>query len=100
MGRRAENQTAFVPIKAVIADRAARFGRPVLLLQGDSHELKVDRPDGMPPNLTRVVVQGSTSVPHEWLRLTVDPGAVGVFACENVTFVTGAVAPCPAPLAP
>jgi hypothetical protein len=29
-----EAQTAFVPIKAVIADRAARFGKPVLLLEG------------------------------------------------------------------
>jgi hypothetical protein len=94
------DQTAFVPIKAVIADRAARFGKPVLLLEGDSHVLKVDRPAGMPANLTRVVVQGSTNVPHEWLRLTIDPGSAGVFSCENVTFVTGAVSACPAPLAP
>ena len=95
-----ENQTAFIAIKAVIADRAARFGKPVLLLQGDSHVFKLDRPAGMPANLTRVVVQGSTSEPHEWLRLTVDPVAAGVFSCERVTFGTGAVAPCPAPLAP
>jgi len=95
-----ENQTAFVPIKAVLADRAARFGKPVLLLEGDSHLLKVDTPAGMPANLTRVVVQGSTNIPHEWLRLTIDPGSPGVFSCADVTFVTGAVAPCPAPLAP
>jgi len=93
-------QTAFAPIKAVIADRAARFGKPVLLLQGDSHEFLVDTPAGMPANLTRVVVQGSTSVPHEWLRLAVDPATPGVFSCENVVFGTGATAPCPAPLAP
>ncbi len=96
----ASNQTAFAPIKAVIADRAARFGKPVLLLQGDSHVLIVDRPAGMPANLTRVVVQGSTSVPHEWLRLTVDPAKPGVFSCENVVFGSGATTPCPAPLAP
>jgi len=90
-----EIQTAFAPIKAVIADRAARFGKPVLLMQGDSHVLKVDRPAGMPANLTRIVVQGSTNVPHEWLRLKIDPDTAGVFSCENVTFVTGAVAPCP-----
>jgi len=95
-----ENQTAFVPIKAVLADRAARFGKPVLLLEGDSHLLTVDTPAGMPANLTRVVVQGSTNIPHEWLRLTIDPGSPGVFSCENVTFVTGAVEPCPLPLAP
>lgn len=96
----AAGQTAFVPYKAVIADRAARFGEPVLLLQGDSHVFKVDTPAGQPANLTRVVVQGSTSVPHEWLRLKVDPRSAGVFSCENVIFGSGAVSPCPAPLAP
>jgi hypothetical protein len=94
------NQTAFIAIKAVLADRAAAFGRPVLLLEGDSHVLKVDTPPGQPPNLTRVVVQGSTNVPHEWLRLTVDPSSPKVFSCESVVFVSGAVSPCPAPLAP
>ncbi len=96
----AAGQSAFAPIKAVIADRALRFGRPVLLLQGDSHAFLVDTPAGMPANLVRVVVQGSTSVPHVWLRLTVDPRRPDVFACENVVFGTGAVSPCPGPLAP
>jgi hypothetical protein len=96
----ASNQTAFAPIKAVLADRAARFGKPVLLLEGDSHLLKVDTPAGMPSNLVRVVVEGSTNVPHEWLRLRVDPSRPSVFSCENVVFVTGAVTACPAPLAP
>jgi hypothetical protein len=94
------NQTAFAAIKAVLADRAARFGKPVLLLEGDSHLLKIDTPPGQPANLTRVVVEGSTNVPHEWLRLTVDPSSPQVFSCESVVFVTGAVSPCAAPLAP
>jgi hypothetical protein len=92
----ASDQTAFIPLKALIAARAARFAKPVLLLQGDSHQFKVDRPAGQPANLTRIVVQGSTSVPHEWLRLHVDPSRPGVFSCENVVFVTGTVTPCPA----
>jgi hypothetical protein len=96
----ATDQTAFAPIKAVLAARAARVGRPVLLLQGDSHQFKVDTPTGMPANLTRIVVQGSTSVPHEWLRLSVDPGSARVFSCANVVFVSGAVSPCPGSLAP
>jgi len=93
-------QTAFAPIKAVVADRALRFGRPVLLLQGDSHEFLVDTPPGMPPNVTRVVVQGSTSSPRQYLRLRVDPSSATVFSCENVAFVTGSISPCPGPLAP
>jgi hypothetical protein len=94
------DQTAFIAIKAVIADRAAQFGKPVLLLEGDSHVLKIDTPAGQPANLTRVVVQGSTSVPHEWLRLKIDPSSPKVFSCESVVFVSGAVSPCAAPLAP
>ena len=96
----AASLSAFIAIKAVIADRAAQFGKPVLLLQGDSHTLKVDTPPGQPANLTRLVVQGATSVPHEWLRLTVDPTSPAVFSCERVVFLSGAETACPAPLAP
>jgi hypothetical protein len=75
-------QSAFEAVKAVIAERAEEFGRPVLLLQGDSHLFKIDRPAGMRDNLTRVVVQGSTNLPHEWTKLTVDPSRPGVFSCQ------------------
>jgi hypothetical protein len=95
-----EARTAFEPIKAVLADRAAAFEKPVLVLQGDSHEFKVDTPADMPANVTRVVVQGSTSLPREWLRLRVDPSSDRVFSCENVLFRTGEAVACPAPLAP
>ena len=90
-------QSVFVPYKAKLAARAAAFGRPVLLFEGDSHVLTVDRPAGMPPNLTRVIVQGSTSVPHEWLRLHVDCKSPQVFSCEIVP-VGGEARSCPAPL--
>jgi hypothetical protein len=94
------NQAAFAPIKAKIADRATRFGKPVLLMQGDSHLFLVDRPAGMPANVTRFVVQGSTNEPRLWLRLHVDGTAAQPLSCENVEYRTGAVTPCPAPLAP
>lgn len=96
----AATSPAFAAVKAVLADRAERFGKPVLLLEGDSHLLTIDKPAGMPANLTRVVVQGSTNVPHEWTKLTVDPSRPGVFSCQTVEFVTKKVTPCPAPLAP
>ena len=60
----------------------------------------VDRPAGMPANVTRFVVQGSTNTPRLWLRLHVDGSASQPFSCENVEYRTGAVTPCPAPLAP
>jgi hypothetical protein len=65
-----------------LADRAAAFGRPVVLFEGDSHEYTVDHPlvAGSPlhgvttaaPNLTRIIVAGETAV-DEWLKLTADP---------------------------
>ena len=94
------NQSAFAPIQAKIAERATRFARPVLLMEGDSHVFLVDRPAGMPANVTRFVVQGSTNIPRLWLRLHVDGSASQPFSCENVEYRTGAVTPCPAPLAP
>jgi hypothetical protein len=94
------NQAAFAPIKARIAERATRFAKPVVLMQGDSHLFLVDRPAGMPANVTRFVVQGSTNEPRLWLRLHVDGTAAQPLSCENVQYRTGAVTPCPAPLAP
>ena len=92
----------FTPIVRALATRAAAFGKPVLLFAGDSHLLKTDHPftnagpDAFTPfntlygtttpvpNLTRVVVQGSTSTPSSWVRLTVDPHAAELFELESV----------------
>lgn len=105
----------YEPIIAAIADGATSFGRPVLLLNGDSHIYRSDNPlrQGAPctmddasagaettcaqaasdnpslnitadawtnhpvydvANFHRVTIHGST-LPLEWLALTVDPGA-------------------------
>ena len=80
-----------------IAGLAQAFGRPVLLLEGDSHKFRVDHPftPGDPlygrhpmgglsaPNVTRIVVEGSTN-PTEYLRLTVDPASPQVFTWQRV----------------
>jgi hypothetical protein len=47
------------------------------------------------PNLTRITVQGSTSAPSEWLRLTIDPHAAGVFSWENVLYCRDPAVSCP-----
>ncbi len=93
-------QAAFASIKDKIRDRATRFGKPVLLMQGDSHTFFVEKPADMPANVTRFIVQGSTNSPRLWLRLHLDASAAQPFACENVEYRTGATTPCPAPLAP
>jgi hypothetical protein len=83
----------FREIVARLAERAAAFGRPVLLLQGDSHVYKVDRPlasgsalhgvSTAAPNVTRVVVDGETAV-DEYLRLRIDSQAPQLFTWERV----------------
>ena len=87
-----DETSGFDPIVSRLAARARAFRRPVLVLQGDSHEFKSDRPlaRGSPihgvstraPNLTRIVVQGEDS--SEWLRLHLDPSSAEVFSWDRV----------------
>jgi hypothetical protein len=82
----------FGAILARIAGRSAAFGKPVLVVQGDSHVYRVDQPlvagdaiHGITiavPNLTRLVVQGETT--SEWLKLTVDPTAAELFSWQRM----------------
>jgi Calcineurin-like phosphoesterase len=82
-----------------LADLVVHFGRPVLLINGDSHLFEADQPladpgsatgqiHGTQPvtNLTRITVQGSTNKPREWLRLTIDPHSPGIFSWQNVVY--------------
>jgi hypothetical protein len=99
---------AYTPFVQRLASLALSFGKPVLLLNGDSHLYLQDRPLADPkgptgsihhapavPNLTRIVVQGSTNVPAEWLRLTIDPSTPEVFHAENVVYCKDTAAkPC------
>ena len=79
--------SGFEAVITRLADRARVFGKPVLLVQGDTHVYLVDVPfqtgnaaygiTEAVPNLTRVVVQGETA--SEWLRLDVDPTGGSLF---------------------
>lgn len=90
---------AYPPLVADIGNRSLAFGKPVLLMVGDSHKYVVDNPydvasplhgihPGTPvvPNLTRIIVQGSTTAPNEfeYIRLTVDPRSSELFSWERV----------------
>lgn len=82
----AAHQSGYEPIVRAIAEHTSAFGKPVLMLNGDSHEYRSDSPLSaadplhyMHPgydvsNFHRLVVHGST-FPLEYLRLTVDPRA-------------------------
>jgi hypothetical protein len=90
-----------------LAQRSLRFARPVLLINGDSHVFGADQPLADPasptgrvhntpkvPNLTRITVQGSTSAPAEWLRLTIQPATPSVFSWTNVPYCKDPLTSC------
>lgn len=98
---------AYTPFVKVLADLAVQYRRPVLLINGDSHVYGADRPLAAPssatglihgtpavPNLMRITVQGSTSAPSEWLRLTIDPRDPDVFSWRNVPYCKDPLGSC------
>jgi hypothetical protein len=93
----AAHQSGYEPIVASVASHTASLGKPVLMVNGDSHTYRSDNPlSSTAPctwelatactsvsfihpgyevaNFHRIVVHGST-FPLEWLKLTVDPSA-------------------------
>jgi hypothetical protein len=95
-GKTPAHLTQYEPIVKSLADQTTAFGKPVLLFNGDSHVYRSDNPleQGSPctgdagvcsydawdshpsydvSNFHRVTVHGST-VPLEYLKLTVTPG--------------------------
>jgi Calcineurin-like phosphoesterase len=99
--------SAYTPFVQELANQSIQFGRPVLLLNGDTHLFEADHPLAMPsspqglihhtlpvPNLTRITVQGSTNAPAEWLRLTIDTTTPGVFSWTNVPYCKDPLGSC------
>jgi hypothetical protein len=89
----------YKPFVQELATQANLFYRPVLLLNGDTHLFQVDRPLANPNsttgqiyntpavrNLLRIVVQGSTNPPAQWLRLTIRPEGYNTFDWSNVQY--------------
>ena len=68
----------FADIRALIAERALAFGRPVLLVHGDEHIYEVEPNYAGVPNLTRLETFGDTA--SWWLRVTANPRTSEVFA--------------------
>jgi hypothetical protein len=68
--------------RRVLAEQARRFGRPVLLVHGDSHVFLLDRPIAAAPNLLRLMVPGDQDVRAVLVRL--DPEAAEPFAFDMI----------------
>jgi len=97
----------YTPFVQKLADLSVQFGRPVLLLNGDSHLYGSDQPLADPasasgmihgtqavPNLTRITVQGSTNAPAEWLKLTIGQHKQAVFSWENIPYCNDPLSAC------
>jgi hypothetical protein len=98
----------YTPFVKRLAALTLAYGKPVLLLNGDSHVYESDKPladpasatgviHGTPAvaNLTRVTVQGSTSAPAEWLRLTIDTSSRNApFSWTNVPYCRDPLTSC------
>jgi hypothetical protein len=84
--RAAQLGTGFRDLFSVIEDHVITFERPVLVVMGDSHIFRIDKPmigtrsGTVIENLMRLEVPGSLYV--HWVRVRVDPTKAGLFSFE------------------
>lgn len=89
---------AFKSWVQALVDESQAFGRPVYLIDGDSHVYNVDRPletgskwlalygtDGTADNLTRITVDGSSNN-TDWLKVRVHRKGPNVVTWEQVPY--------------
>ena len=82
-GRPLEERTGFELLLAVLERETLQFRKPVVLVHGDSHEFRIDKPMVAPAsgrrvqNFTRVETFGPDDV--HWVRGSVDPRDPEVF---------------------
>ena len=75
--------SGFTEFKAALEAEVTAFDGPVVLVHGDSHTFRIDRPvisGTRPLSFTRVETFGSPDV--HWVRATVDPRDPEVFSFE------------------
>lgn len=81
--------SGFAEFKEALAEETAAFGKPVVLIHGDTHTFRIDNPMPGLVNFTRVETFGSPNV--HWVRASVDARSPEVFSFrpefvdENVT---------------
>ncbi len=86
-GRR-QGRDVYVDLKRAIQVEAAAFGKPVVLVHGDSHYFRIDKPFTDPRtgrqlvNVTRVETFGNPN--HHAVLLTIDPANPNLFRAEPI----------------
>jgi hypothetical protein len=69
---------------SALKQRTIGFGRPVVLVHGDTHTQRIDKPWNDVPNFTRVETFASGGS-RKWVKATVSPGSAGVFSFTSIT---------------
>jgi hypothetical protein len=76
----------YITWRAMLADAATRFDKPILLIHGDTHTYRIDQPlriqesDTTFPHVTRLEVHGSPST--NWSRVTITDSGPTRFRIE------------------
>ena len=86
--------SGFTEFKVALEEEVTAFDGPVVLVHGDSHTFRIDRPvisESRPLNFTRVETFGNPDV--HWVRATVDPRDEEVFSFEPEIVEENVVAP-------
>ena len=85
-GQPVEARRAYEPFVTTLEEEVERFGKPVLAVHGDAHQLTIDHPlvrqatGRWLANFTRLEVSGSPNV--GWVRVVVTPAAAQPFAFQ------------------
>jgi hypothetical protein len=75
--------SGFADFKAALERETIAFGKPVVLVHGDSHIFRIDKPvisETRPMNFTRVETFGEEEV--HWVRASVDTRDPEVFSFQ------------------
>ncbi|HEY4409334.1 MAG TPA: hypothetical protein VGO87_05600 [Acidimicrobiia bacterium] len=64
---------------SALKNRTKSFGKPVVLVHGDTHKYRLDKPWKDVPNFTRVETYAGDQS-NKWVLATIDPGTKSVFS--------------------
>jgi len=69
---------------SALKSRTIKFKKPVVIVHGDTHTHRVDKPWSDVPNFTRVETFAESGS-RKWVKATVDPASAGVFSFSSVS---------------
>jgi hypothetical protein len=78
------NGSSDASLVSTLKSRTVAFGKPVVLVHGDTHSQRVDHPWSDVPNFTRVETYAESGS-RKWVRATVNPSSPSVFSFSSVT---------------